>query len=260
VPEARRIALLVEYDGAAYGGSQYQKNAPTVQGTLEAALSSLTGEPIRVALAGRTDAGVHALGQVAAFTTASAHPVEVFVRGANAKLPRDVAVRAAVEVPAGFDPRRQALSRWYRYLIYRSGQRSPLFRNRAWQVPEKLDVEAMAAAAAMITGRHDFRAFAPPSEAARSTERVVSRACWSSCGRVLRFDIEGNAFLRNMVRRLVAALAAVGRGQLSAAAFARMIESPSPGEWARNAPPWGLYLMRVRYESGLFDDETNENI
>src|SRR3972149_11946995 len=114
----RRLALLIEYEGTAYGGSQYQKNAPTIQDALERALSSLTGEPIRVALAGRTDAGVHAKGQVASFVTASRHPLETFPRGLNALLPEDISVRAAAEVPLGFDPRRQALSRWYRYTIH----------------------------------------------------------------------------------------------------------------------------------------------
>ena len=127
----RRLALLLEYDGTAYGGSQYQKNAPTVQGTLERALSRLTGEPIRVGLAGRTDAGVHARGQVASFLTASRHDTGTFVRGTNALLPADVSVQAAAEVPREFNPRRQAIRRWYRYVLYLRPQRSALMRNRA---------------------------------------------------------------------------------------------------------------------------------
>src|SRR2546428_11094379 len=119
----RRLALLVEYEGTAYGGSQYQVNAPTVQGSLERALSSLTDEPIRVALAGRTDAGVHAIGQIASFVTTSAHPVETFLRGANALLPRDISLRSVAEVPLCFDPRRHAVSRWYRYTLRLGGQR-----------------------------------------------------------------------------------------------------------------------------------------
>ena len=117
----RRLALLVEYEGTAYGGSQYQKNAPTIQDSLERALSSLTDEPIRIALAGRTDAGVHARGQVASFVTASRHSPDTFARGLNALLPEDVSVRAAVETALTFDPRRQASSRWYRYT---SGRRA----------------------------------------------------------------------------------------------------------------------------------------
>src|SRR3972149_8476585 len=111
----RRLALLIEYEGAAYGGSQYQKNAPKIQDSLERALSSLTGEPIRVALAGRTDAGVHARGQVAAFSTRSRHSPDVFLRALNHHLPDQIAVRAVREVPADFGPRRRATARWYRY-------------------------------------------------------------------------------------------------------------------------------------------------
>src|SRR5574341_2175232 len=152
----RRLALLVEYDGTAYGGSQYQKNAPTVQGSLERALSRLTSEPIRVALAGRTDAGVHARGQVASFLTNSRHTAETFVRGTNALLPPDISVQAAAEVPADFNPRRHAILRWYRYTLYLRPQRSALMRNRAWHVGEELDLDAMRLAATALVGKHDF--------------------------------------------------------------------------------------------------------
>ena len=123
-----RLALLVEYEGTAFGGSQYQKNAPTVQGTLERALGSLTGEPIRVAMAGRTDAGVHARGQVAAFTTRSRHSAGTVIRAANALLPDAVSIRAASEGPSGFDPRRWATSRWDRYTLHLGPQRPALER------------------------------------------------------------------------------------------------------------------------------------
>ena len=257
----RRLALLIEYEGTAYGGSQYQKNAPTIQDSLERALSSLTGEPIRVALAGRTDAGVHARGQVASFVTGSRHPAETFARGLNALLPGDISVRAAVEAPLGFDPRRQALSRWYRYAISTGRQRPALLRRLVWHVGRPLDVEAMAMAAGFLLGRHDFAAFTQPSEARRRrTERVVT-ASRVRCAKALAcFDIEANSFLPQMVRRLVGALVEVGLGKRSAGEFEALLREARPGAASATAPARGLCLMKVRYESGLFDDETNEDL
>jgi len=257
----RRIALLVEYEGTAYGGSQYQKNAPTVQGALERALSRLTGEPIRVALAGRTDAGVHARGQVASFVTTSRRSLEVLVRAVNAHLPADIAVRRAAEVPRDFDPRRQALSRWYRYRLQAGGERPALCRRFLWHIPTSLDLEAMALAAKALTGQHDFAAFTAPSEARRrSTQRLVTQAALRWRGRQVSFDIEANAFLPHMVRRIMGTLVEVGRGRRSVEGFQALVSEPRPGEAAATAPARGLYLMKVRYESGLFDDETDEDI
>ncbi len=257
----RRLALLVEYEGTAYGGSQYQKNAPTIQDSLERALSSLTGEPIRVALAGRTDAGVHARGQVASFATASRHPPEVFPRGLNALLPGDISVRAAAEAPLGFDPRRQALSRWYRYTICTGRQRPALLRRTVWHVPQALDLDAMATAVALLPGRHDFAAFTQPSQAARArTERVVTVSSLQRRKGLAVYDIEANAFLPQMVRRLVGAIVEVGLGNRPATQFEEWLREARPGAARFTAPARGLCLMKVRYESGLFDDETDEDL
>ena len=257
----RRLALLLEYQGTAYGGSQYQENAPTVQGALERALSSLTSEPIRVAMAGRTDAGVHARGQVASFLTHSRHQEATFVRGTNALLPGDIAVRAAVAVPSDFDPRRQAVSRWYRYEVVQSRERSALLRHFAWQLGQPLDIPAMASAAEHLPGSHDFAAFTAPSEAKRSvTRRNVLRAGTSADGRLLVFDVEANAFLLHMVRRIVGTLVEVGAGRMTPGEFSELVEKAAPGAAKWTAPARGLYLMKVRYESGLFDDQTNEDI
>lgn len=257
----RRLALLLEYEGTGYGGSQYQRNTQTIQDALERALSSLTGEPIRVALAGRTDAGVHAKGQVAAFDTGSRHGPDVFLRALNHHLPDQIAVRTVEEVPTGFSPRREAIGRWYRYTVYNGAHRPALLRRFVWHVAEPLDAQAMAEAAAALVGENDFAAFTMPSVARRgSTRRRMTRAevrPWKPC---LVLDFEANAFLRQQVRRMVGALVEVGRGRLAPQAFRDMLERAAPGEAKFTAPGRGLCLMRVRYENGLFDNEANEDI
>ncbi|MEX0683352.1 MAG: tRNA pseudouridine(38-40) synthase TruA [Dehalococcoidia bacterium] len=255
------MALLVEYQGTAYGGSQYQNNAPTVQGALERALGTLTGEPIRVAMAGRTDAGVHARGQVAAFRTGSRRSLEVFVRGSNAHLPADIAVRAAREAADDFDPRRHAWRRWYRYTLYLGSERTALLRQFAWQAGADLDLEAMSRAAAHFEGSHDFAAFTAPSEVKRqATERRVFRTALERQGEVASFDIEANAFLPHMVRRIMGTLVEVGRRKLDSGEIERLVKDAPPGAASKTAPARGLCLMRVRYESGLFDDEEDEDL
>jgi tRNA pseudouridine38-40 synthase len=257
----RRLALLLEYEGTGFGGSQYQKNAETIQGALERALRSLTGEPIRVALAGRTDAGVHARGQVAAFTSGSRHEPNVFVRALNHHLPDQIAVRMAREVALTFDPRRQAGGRWYRYTIHIGGQRPALLRRVVWQVAVPLNADAMAEAAASLVGEHDFAAFTQPSFAGgRSTCRRMTRAEARRSGRRILVDMEANAFLPHQVRRIVGSLVEVGRGRLSVGQFEGLLHDAKPGTASFTAPARGLCLMKVRYEDGLFDDETDEDL
>lgn len=242
---ARRIAVLLEYDGSRYGGSQRQKNAPSIQAELESALEKLTEQPTPAAFAGRTDAGVHARGQVAAFTTASMHDTGVFVRGLNAWLPQDIAVRRAVEVDEAFDPRRHATGRTYRYLIYNERERSPLWRERAWHVAEPLDVEAMQRAAALLIGEHDFAAFT--GREGRPTVRCMRRAQIEREPPLVTAELEANAFLRHQVRRTMGALVQVGTGKLAVDAFGELVARAEPGSVTETAPPQGLYLVRVTY-------------
>ena len=243
----RRIALVIEYEGTAYAGSQYQKNGRTVQGELEEALRKLTRKAIRVALAGRTDAGVHAKGQVAAFLTTVPYELGVFQRALNSHLPKDIAVRSAHEVALGFDVRRHARRRWYRYRIYNGHSRRPLFRSQSWHVPEPLDVEAMREAAQLMVGRRDFAALAAPAPG-RGTIRTVHRVevrrhrCW------VVFDIEANAFLPQQVRRTMGALVRVGQGKETVEGFRQLLASARPGAASFAAPAAGLCLMAVRYE------------
>lgn len=263
-PEAeqapRRIALLIEYEGTRYAGSQYQKNGRTIQEALEGAISNLTGESNRVALAGRTDACVHARGQVASFLTESAHPPDVIQRALNFHLPEDIVVRAAAEVATTLDVRRHARSRWYRYTIAMGRERPALWRQYVWHVSHALALEQMCAAATSLIGEHDFAAFTGPSSEDRTTVRNVSRAEWHREGRLLHFDMEANAFLNQQVRRTVGALAQVGGGRLSVEGFRLLVEEARPGAAEYAATPQGLCLMRVRYERELFADEEYEDL
>ncbi len=258
---ARRMALLLEYDGSRYNGSQYQRNAPSIQAELEAAITRLTGESARVAFAGRTDAGVHATGQVAAFSTASAHPERTFVEGLNFWLPADIAVRAGREVDGGFDPRRQAVSRTYRYLLVDGRQRSPLWQERAWEVGAALDVTAMAGAAEALPGRHDFAALAGKlGRADASTVRRLCRCQVARRGRLVAVEMEAQAFLPHQVRRTVGLLAEVGLGRQAPAVVQECLDHPERRPVAQTAPACGLYLVRVRYRGldfgpGDSDDE-----
>lgn len=241
----RRLALLLEYDGSPFAGSQVQKRTPSVQGTLGSAVRKLTGERLRVAFAGRTDAGVHARGQVAALTTTSTLPIETFVRGLNAWLPQEIAVRRAVEVPADFDPRRDATGRSYRYTIYSHSVRSPLWLRAAWQVADRLDVAAMQRAARALVGRHDFAAFSRREDT--TTIRRVRRCDIASQGFLITMEMEANAFLRQQVRRTVGTLVQVGKGRLSPAGFRELLRTAEPASAGPLAPPQGLCLLRVDY-------------
>ena len=242
----RRLALLIEYDGSPpLSGSQLQKNARSVQGELEAAVAQLTGERLRLAFAGRTDAGVHAFGQVAAFTTTSALATEVFVRGLNAVLPSSIAVRNAIEAPDDFDPRRHASSRTYRYMIYNAPIRSPLWLGRAWHVASPLDPKAMQEAAHVLVGQHNFAGFSRREGV--TTIRCVHRCDVSSRPPFVELEMEANAFLRQQVRRTAGALAQVGLGKQTAAGLRKLLSKAEPASAGPVAPAHGLYLVRVAY-------------
>ncbi|MFQ5380859.1 MAG: tRNA pseudouridine(38-40) synthase TruA [Dehalococcoidia bacterium] len=246
----RRFAATVAYDGTDYFGSQLQPLKRSVQGELEKAAGDLFGVPTRVALAGRTDRGVHARGQIAAFSAETRLDAETVGRALNARLSEDVAVRSVRDVPAGFDPRRNAVRRRYRYTIRESGAGDPLTRRTCWQVPPPHDIEPMRQAAGGLVGTRDFAACAGALETGRTSVRSVFRAVWTAEGPCLLFDIEGNAFLPQMVRRLVGALERVGRGNQSVEEFLHMLEDGRPATLGPLAPPQGLSLERVWYDEG----------
>ena len=243
-----RLALTIEYEGTRYRGFQYQVNAPSVQEELEQAINRLTGERVRVKGAGRTDAGVHAQGQVIAFDTESAHSIATFVSAMNHYLPQDIAVREAHVVHPSFDPRRHARSRTYRYSILNSRTPSPLARRFTCHIREPLDVERMRRAAALFVGEHDFRNFAAPlPEGKTSSVRAVHDASIVQSGSIIEFWVTGNAFLQHQVRRMAGALVDVGRGRLSASDLLEMIENRETDKVANSLPAQGLCLMSVEY-------------
>jgi tRNA pseudouridine38-40 synthase len=242
----RYLRATVEYDGTDYCGFQWQTDQPTVQGELERALAVVTQEEIRITAAGRTDAGVHSLGQVIAFHTAWRHPLADLERALNALLAEDVAVRELALAEQGFHPRFSARSREYRYTVFNQPLRSPLARRFAYHWPHPLDVEAMDRAARALVGTHDFATFGQPTQG-ESTVRQVMRAGWSREGSFVYFDIEANAFLQRMVRSIVGALLQVGGGKLSFQNFEEILHAAERSLAGPTAPPHGLCLMRVNY-------------
>ena len=247
---ARRFAATVSYDGTAMVGSQIQPNGRTVQGELERAVGALFGVPVRVELAGRTDSGVHAIGQVAAFTVETRLEAAAVGRALNAHLAEDVAVRDVREVVAEFDPRRWGRRRWYRYTTWRADERPPLWRHVAWHVGGNLDVAAMERATGALVGTRDFSACSGVLEAGRTPVRTVFTAGWRPEGDFLLFDIEANAFLPHMVRRIVGALVRVGRGSLEVEEFVSLLEQAQQGSIGPLAPALGICLQRVDYDEG----------
>jgi tRNA pseudouridine38-40 synthase len=255
---ARNIKLVLEYDGTDFRGSQLQANGRTVQGELETALASLTGlgtgKRCVVSLAGRTDSGVHASGQVANFFTASRLPLETFRRGLNALLPYDVAVLSAQEVDRDFHARFSAKERTYRYTILNRKIRSPLARRFAYQVAQPLDPPAMRVAAASLVGERDFASFAGAGWGVKqadgdspSTVRNLVKAEWLAEDENLILEVVANAFLPHMIRNIVGTLLLVGKGERTPGDFARIVAACDRRQAGPTAPACGLSLVSVRY-------------
>lgn len=234
-----------------------QANAPTVQGELERALGTICGEAIRIVLAGRTDAGVHATGQVISFRTGTQLDQATIRRGVNALLPQDIAIRDVEEAGEDFHARFSATGRTYEYRVRGGAHREPLERHREHWVPQALDVDAMERATRTLVGRHDFAAFATGPLQGR-TERDVRRAEWHREGTLLRFEIEANAFLRGMVRAIVGTLLWVGRDHVSADRIAGILASKDRSQAGPNAPPAGLCLVEVTYD-GQANETSDED-
>jgi tRNA pseudouridine38-40 synthase len=257
----QRCAMaVIEYDGTAFAGSQVQPNARTVQGELEEALNRLIGERTQVRLAGRTDAGVHATGQVAAFCLSRLGRAEMgwpeLRRRLNAVLPPDLAVRSLRPASSGFDPRRDALWRVYRYRILANGARRPAHRYRTLEIDDRLDVDAMRAAAERMVGQRDYGSLG--SDAHGRTVRHLAEVRVTRRGDLVEVRVTANAFLRRMVRSIVAILLAAGRGRIAPDDVDRLLAGRSRALDGRAAPARGLTLERVVYRSAA-DNGTRTN-
>ena len=250
----RTLKLTLAYDGGAYAGWQSQAGPPSLQGALEAVLLRITGETIRVVASGRTDAGVHALGQVVSFSTNSDLAPERFARALNAWLPRDMAALSVEEAAPSFDARRDAVRKRYRYMID-DGPFADVFRRwHAWHYRQRLDVDAMRRSARSLIGRHDFSSYetggSPRSSSVRSVYALDVERRAAPDANLIWIEIEADGFLYNMVRTIVGTLVEVGRGARDEAWPGAALAARNRRATGMTAPPHGLFLVRVEYSRG----------
>lgn len=248
---ANKIVLVVEYDGRDYYGFQWQAKLPTIQSELETAIRKATGESSRVIAASRTDAGVHARGQVASFRTESGLTPQVIVKALNYYLPRAIAVKSAYKVNMNFNVRRDAVSREYDYCILNSSTRSPLFEGFAYFVPKKLNTRVMNKACKFLEGQHDFASFATAMGKLKSTVRTVHKAKVTRKGDLVTYHVTANSFLPHQVRNTVGLLIRVGSGKVGLDEFRRILEAKLLGLAGPTAPAYGLCLTKVNYAGNM---------
>jgi len=254
----RNIKLLIEYEGTGYQGWQVQKSGPTVQSTMEAAIRELTGEACSLTGAGRTDAGVHALGQVAAFRTRSIHDAPTIKRALNALLPPDIRVMAAADEDESFHPRFGAKEKSYFYLIANTAHTSPFVRRFVWHVPQPLDMAAMTEAAKLLVGKRDFSAFMAAGSGVKDTVRELREVSVEELdgldflgapigGRYVRVRVRGDGFLRHMVRNIAGTLVDAARGKIKPEDLDDILASGNRSNAGPTAPACGLFLESVNY-------------
>ncbi len=244
----RNIKLLIEYDGTNYLGWQVQPKGPTIQGMLGDKIKLLTGESIQLFGSGRTDAGVHALGQVAHFKTQSRMDLCSMQRALNSLLPRDIVIQKIEEVEEGFHARKHAKSKIYEYRILNRSLRSAFHRGYVWHIPQKLNLTQMKKATQCLIGEHDFSAFRTVGSSTRTTVRRVIQSEWKrGRGGFIRFEIEANGFLKQMVRSIVGTLVEVGKGKINPEEFQKILTSKDRKKAGPTAPAQGLFLKEVKY-------------
>ncbi|HJX30875.1 MAG TPA: tRNA pseudouridine(38-40) synthase TruA [Thermodesulfobacteriota bacterium] len=243
----RNLKLIIEYDGTHYQGWQSQKNGLTIQDVLEKALSQILNQKIRLNGSGRTDSGVHALGQVASFKTESALDTNALLKGANSLLPSDILIKHIEEVPENFHARFSAKSRIYEYRIWNASQPSVFFRSYSWWVQTPLDVEKMHKTAVYLIGWRDFSSFQGADHEKVSPEREVLDVFFRHEGPEVIFFIQATAFLRHMVRTIMGTLVAVGKSKMSHEEFVEIVEARDRAKAGKTAPAQGLFLKEVCY-------------
>ena len=244
-----QIKLTIEYDGTNYSGWQLQSGQDSIQARIEAALEKIFKTPVRIRASGRTDAGVHARAQVAAFTLPRPFEAAELHRALNAILPNDVVILNAEAVDASFDPRRHAIARVYEYRILNQTWPSAFERRYSWLIRDALDLDRMNEAARFFLGEHDFAAFRSLGTEVRSTVRRVHASEWRRDGVHLTYCVEATSFLRHMVRTMVATMAEAGRGKIEPGFIAELLARRERSMAPAAAPPQGLFLVEVRYQS-----------
>jgi len=244
----RNLKLTIEYDGTGFSGWQRQRRRPSIQAELERAIRAVTGETVALIGAGRTDAGVHALGQVANFATRSRIAAGRLPGALNAHLPDTIRVLEAEEVPAVFHARYSATGRTYRYAILNRPAPSAILRHHAYHVPQPLDLDAIGASLPALRGTHAFTAFRGVGSTARTTVCTLRRADVARSADMVLFTFEADRFLRHMVRLIVGTLLRVGRGKLAPEAVAEILASEDNHRAGPRAPARGLFLVRVAYD------------
>jgi tRNA pseudouridine38-40 synthase len=243
----RNIKLTIEYDGTAYHGWQFQPNLETIQGTIEARLVQIAGESVKLFASGRTDTGVHALGQVANFKTHSNLDVQSFLRALNSLLPEDIRVKGVEEVDEGFHARFSAKAKIYEYRILNGELPSPFHRHYSWFIPGTLDLVRMRKAAVKLKGRHDFSSFCSAGSDFSSHIREIYEIDVGVRDVFIIIQVEANAFLKQMVRNIVGTLVDVGRRKLTPLQFGAILEARDRRRAGVTAPGQGLFLVRVNY-------------
>ncbi len=243
----RNILLKIEYDGTNYSGWQSQKNSRSIQDTIEAALKRITGRKARLIPCGRTDAGVHALGHIANFKTASHIPLYKLQRGLNSVLPEDIVIKEAREVQLKFHARFDAKSKTYRYTIINGASPSAIQRNFTVHIPYRLNLALMKKEAKVLIGRHDFRSFQAADRIERSSVRTIKRLDIKKSGGLIKITVEADGFLYNMVRNIAGTLIEIGRGKFKPGSTVKILKAKNRKLAGPTAPAKGLCLMEVKY-------------